>query len=84
MIINGYGKDSLCPLLSDNVFIKICLDVRRLGKTLKAKFGGFRFLHRLIYIVGNDAHAKLNTLITNVCAVAGNESACLILRFAAK
>ena len=84
MIINGYGKDGLCPVLPDNVFVEVCLDIRRLGKAFKLKLGGLLYLLYLVNIVGNDAHAQADAFIADVCAVAGNKPVCDILRFAAE
>ena len=84
MIVHGNGKDFLRFFLTDNIFIKICLDVRRLGQVFKMKPVALGIMYRELCIVGDYAHAKIDALITYICSVSGNESAGLSLRFSAK
>ena len=84
MVVHRHGEDDLCPVLSDNIFIQLFLDLGGLGQRFKAYPVAVVIMHRGLKILADYAHAKLNTFVTDICTVARNKSADLILRFAAE
>ena len=84
MVIHRDRQNYLCSVLPDDVFIQPCLYLGRLRKILKAQAVSLAVMHGSLLILGDDAHAEIDALITDVCAVSGNESAGLSLCFSAE
>lgn len=84
MVIHRDRQNYLCSVLPDDVFIQPCLYLGRLRKILKAQAVSLTVMHGSLLILGDDAHAEIDALITDVCAVAGNESAGLSLCFSGR
>ena len=83
VVINSNRKRNLCVILTDNVFVKLCLYLGRLGKRDYICIGlcnSRLFDHDMIIINVGDLTAKIYAIIAKINMVTLNGQGCKIRR----